>query len=95
MLESPGLKSAGSYMMHMVGPSGHLFDWGDGHAGTPKTGAIFTIADYYNISAWRARTINVSAVVFLPPATRPAWLTLLSHRHLRRRRPLVDGRQGL
>jgi hypothetical protein len=42
-------------MMQMVGPSGHLFDWGDGHAGTPETGAIFTIADYYNISQYWGR----------------------------------------
>lgn len=47
ILDLPGLATAPNYMMQMVGPSGHLFNWGDGHAGTPATSVVFALATHH------------------------------------------------
>lgn len=49
ILSTPGLQSAPSYVMQIVGPSFHDFNWADGGPGLPNYNIIFALADHFQI----------------------------------------------
>lgn len=49
VLDAPGLQSAPSYVMQIVGPSFKTFNWADGSPGLPSIAVIFAIAERYQM----------------------------------------------